>query len=115
MYCVIDLCVQRYLEIEGNDDVLYLVHPAVILLTRYDSQHNSNLRDVLYYYLLNDRNLVKTAAATYMHRNTVINKVNKILDLLQLDLEDGNLRQRLMFSCQFIRYYENVLKREFRP
>lgn len=115
MYCVIDLCVQRYLEIEGNDDVLYLVHPAVILLTRYDSQHNSNLRDVLYYYLLNDRNLVRTAAATYMHRNTVINKVNKILDLLQLDLEDGNLRQRLIFSCQFIRYYENILKREFRP
>lgn len=115
MYCVIDLCVQRYLEIEGNDDVLYLVHPAIVLLTRYDAQHDSNLRDVLYYYLLNDRNLVKTAAATYMHRNTVINKINRIMELLQLDLEDGNLRQRLMFSCQFIRYYEKIMKREFRP
>lgn len=114
MYCIIDLCVQRYLEIEGNDDILYLIHPAVIHLTRYDRQHNNNLRDVLYYYLLNDRNLVKTAAATYMHRNTVINKVNKIMELLDVDLEDGNLRQRIMFSCQVIRYYESVMNRELK-
>ena len=87
----------------------------MIHLTRYDRQHNNNLRDVLYYYLLNDRNLVKTAAATYMHRNTVINKMSKIMDLIHLDLEDGNLRQRLMLSCQFIRYYEKVMEREFRP
>ena len=115
VYCIIDLCVQRYMESKGNDDVLYLIHPAVIHLTRYDRDHHSNLRDVLYYYLINDRNLVKTAAATYMHRNTVINKINKIMELLDLDLEDGTLRQRLILSCQFIRYYENVMKREFRP
>lgn len=115
MYCVIDLCVQHYTDVKGNLDVLYLIHPAVVHLSRYDLEHNNNLRDVLYYYLLNDRNLVKTAAATYMHRNTVLNKVNKILELIQLDLEDGTLRQRLMFSCQFIRYYEKVMQREFRP
>lgn len=115
VYSIIDLCVQRYMESKGNVDVLYLIHPAVIHLTRYDLDHHSSLRDVLYYYLINDRNLVKTAAATYMHRNTVINKVNKIMELLDLDLEDGNLRQRLILSCQFIRYYENVMNREFRP
>ncbi len=115
MYCVIDLCVKRYMEAEGNDDPLYLMHPAVIHLTRYDRTHNNNLRDVLFHYLMNDRNLVKTAAAVYMHRNTVINKVNKILDLLKLDLEDPHLRQRLIFSCQMIRYYERVLQQEFRP
>lgn len=115
MYCIIDLCVKRYLEGEGNHDMLYLMHPAVIHLDRYDREHNTNLRDVLFYYLINDRNLVKTAAATYMHRNTVINKVNKILDLLKLDLEDGNLRQRLIISCQMIRYYELVMQHKFRP
>lgn len=115
MYCVIDLCVKRYLEVEGNDDPLYLMHPAVIHLTRYDRAHNNNLRDVLFHYLMNDRNLVKTAAAVYMHRNTVINKVNKIQELLKLDLEDPRLRQRLIFSCQMIRYYEQVMEQEFRP
>ena len=115
MYCIIDLCVKRYLEVEGNDDPLYLMHPAVIHLTRYDREHHNNLRDVLFHYLMNDRNLVKTAAAVYMHRNTVINKVNKIQELLKLDLEDPRLRQRLIFSCQMIRYYERVMEQEFRP
>lgn len=114
MYCAIDLCAQRFLEVQGSDDIIYLIHPAVIHLTRYDRTHNSNLRDVLYYYLLNDRNLMKTATCTYIHRNTVINKVNKILELVDLDLEDGGLRQRLMFSCQVINYYEKIMKLELK-
>ena len=114
IYCAIDLCAQRFKELHRSDDIIYLVHPAVVHLTRYDRKHNGNLRDVLYYYLRNDRNLIKTAADTYMHRNTVINKINKILELVDIDLEDGGLRQRLMFSCQIIRYYEKVMKLELR-
>lgn len=110
VYCAIDLCAQHYMQIHRSDDIIYLVHPAVIHLTRYDMEHNTNLRDVLFYYLRNDRNLLKTSAETFMHRNTVINKVKRIQELVDLDLEDGRLRQRLIFSCQVIRYYENVLK-----
>ena len=110
LYYVIDLCAQRFMDLNGSNDIIYLVHPAIIALTRYDRDHNNNLRDVLYYYLRNDRNLVKTASDTFMHRNTVVNKVNKIDEIIDLDLEDDGLRQRLIFSCQVIRYYENVLK-----
>lgn len=113
-YCVIDMCAQRFIELHRSDDIIYLVHPAVIHLTRYDRKHNSNLRDVLYYYLRNDRNLLKTAADTYQHRNTVINKVNRITELTGLDFEDSGLRQRLVFSCQVIRYYEMVMKQELK-
>ena len=108
-YCTIDLCAQRFFEMHHSNDIVYLIHPAIIHLTRYDKKHNNNLRDVLYYYLRNSRNLVKTAADTYMHRNTVINKINRIEELIDLDLEDDALRQRLIFSCQIIRYYEKVL------
>lgn len=114
IYTVIDLAVQRYLE-ENNRDIIYLCHPGVVLLTRYDRDNNTNLRDTLYYYLLNDRNLVKTAAITYMHRNTVLNKINKIISLTHLDLDDSILRQRLIFSCQLIQYYETIMQREVRP
>ena len=114
VYNIIDLCAQRYMELHRSDDIIYLIHPAVIHLTRYDRRHNTNLRDVLFYYLLNDRNLVRTAADTYMHRNTVINKVNKIQELLNLDLGDGYLRQRLIFSCQVILYYEKVMHLELK-
>ena len=112
VYTAIDMCVHRFLELHHHDDIVYLIHPAVIHIMRYDKQHNTNLRDTLFYYLLNDRNLVKTAAVTFSHRNTVINKVNKINKLICLDLEDGNLRQRLIFSCQIIRYYEEYMKKD---
>ena len=111
IYCLIDMAVKQYLQNPVNDDVVYLVHSAVIQLTRYDEAHNTNLRDVLYHYLICDRNLVKTAAATYMHRNTVLNKINKITSLLDLDLEDPMLRQKLILSCQVILYIERAMNR----
>lgn len=109
MYNVIDLAVQRFVEVYGHTDVIYLIHPAVIQLTRYDHEHNSMLRDTLYYYLLNDGHLVRTAKALYMHRNTVINKLNRIVEMTGIDLTDGGLCQRLTFSCQMIQYYERVM------
>lgn len=112
-YTIIDLAVQRYLE-EDNVDIIYLCHPAVILLSRYDRENHTNLRDTLYAYLLNDRNLVKTANQTYMHRNTVLNKINKAISLTELDLDDSFLRQRLIFSCQLIQYYEVIRQGELR-
>ena len=112
IYSVIDLCVQRFLQTEQNEDILYLTHPAIPLLTRYDREHNTDLRDVLFYYLLNGCNMVHTASTLYMHRNTVNNKVNQIKKLTHLELEDPRLRQRLLFSCQIMRYYELVLQKE---
>lgn len=109
MYNVIDLAVQRFIEVHGHTDVIYLIHPAVVQLTRYDHEHNSRLRDTLYYYLLNDSHLVRTAKALYMHRNTVINKINKVVELTGVDLTDGGLCQRLAFSCQMIQYYEQIM------
>ena len=112
IYIIIDQCVQRYLESELNDDILYLTHPAVPTLTRYDREHHTDLRDVLFYYLLNDCNLTTTAAMLYMHRNTVNNKVNQIKKIIQLELDEPKLRQRLLLSCQIMRYYEIVMQRE---
>lgn len=115
IYSVIDLAVQRYLESDGNRDVIYMTHPAIVQLTRYDRENGTQLRDVLYYYLLHDRNIAKTAAMTYMHRNTVLNKINKAVAITGVDLEDVQLRQRLIFSCQFIKYYESILQMDIRP
>lgn len=111
IYCFIDLCMKQYLKSGMGTDPVFMIHSSIIQLTRYDMKHNSNLRDVLYHYLSCDRNLVKTAAATYMHRNTIVNKINKITGLLQLDLNDERLRQKLIFSCQIVLYVERVMNR----
>lgn len=89
MYYIIDLCAQQYMETHKNNDLIYLIHPSIIKIGRYDAQHNTNLREVLYFYLLCGCNLLCTAKVMYMHCNTILNKLNKINEIIQIPLEDG--------------------------
>ncbi len=110
VFCMIELCTQRFCDVHGNNNIVFLSHPAIIHLTRFDRDHNNNLRDVLYVYLMNDCSISKTAAITFMHRNTIFNKLKKIEEVLHINFEDGAIRQQLLFSCQLIFYYERVMK-----
>ncbi len=109
LYYIIDLCAAQYIDVHHTKDLIYLIHPSIIKICRYDAEHHSNLRDVLYYYLLSGCSLNKTAAAAYMHRNTVMNKLNKINELTEIPLEDGFNRHRMIMSCLIVRYYEVYL------
>lgn len=109
LYYVIDLCATKYIETHHHNDLIYLIHPSIIKICRYDAEHHSNLRDVLYYYLLCGCNLNKTASTMFMHRNTVLNKLNKINEITEIPLEDGYTRHRMIMSCLIMRYYEDYL------
>lgn len=111
MYNIIHLCASRFQEIHGHDDLIYLIHPSIVEIARYDQKHNNNLLEVLYQYLLNNRNLTQTAKALYLHRNTVIKKVGKLTKIIGADLDNGELQSRIMFSCQFVRYVTLYLER----
>ena len=105
-YLIIDLCSRKYEEMFANNDIIYLSHPGLIALSRYDIKHNTNLRDILHCYLQNDGNLSKTAKEMFMHRNTILNKINKITEIIDDDLGNYSVRFRLMFSFMIIKYYE---------
>ena len=108
-YCAIDIAAQNYLRADIKQDAYMLINPAVLDLAIHDKETGDDLRDVLFYYLTCERNVKKTAETMHMHRNTVLNKLKKIEGMIDVDLEDYQLRQRLIFSSQFINYYDNVL------
>ena len=58
----------------------------------------------MFIYLQNSHNLTQTAAVLYMHRNTVLNRLNKIRELISLDLEDGQNHFILLLSCMLLHY-----------
>lgn len=60
--------------------------------------------ELLYYYLSCERSLSQTAEKVHMHRNSVIYRIQKIEDRLGLDLDDANVRLRLILT---IRMYMN--------
>jgi hypothetical protein len=61
----------------------------------------SNIK-LLYYYLCSERNLSLTASTVHMHRNSVIYRIQKIKDILSLDLDDPDVRLRLMISIKIM-------------
>lgn len=61
----------------------------------------SNIK-LLYYYLCSERNISLTAKCVHMHRNSVIYRIQKIRDILLLDLDDPNVRLRLMVSFNIL-------------
>lgn len=109
MYYIVDLCAKQYMEDHHHDDLIYLIHPSIIKICRYDANHNTNLRDVLFFYLLCGCSLNRTAQIMYMHRNTVLNKLNKINEIAEIPLEDGYTQQRMIMSCLIMRYYEDYM------
>jgi len=108
-YIMIDMCAKAFSVHKDNGDLVPLTNPFVARLFRYDLEHGDNLVDILYYYCLNNCNVAKTAAAVYMHRNTVASKIAKIRSLVDLDLSDGELQQRVIFSYKVLRYMEHYL------
>lgn len=112
-YYIIRLCEQAVFAEMGVNDILYLCHPAILTLTRYDRAYNNNLRDTLFTFLMNDRSISETSRKMFMHRNTTIYKLNKIQELVNDDLENPYTRHQLILSCMIIRYVEQYQHSSF--
>ena len=61
----------------------------------------SNLT-LLYYYISSERNISLTAKRVHMHRNSIIYRLRKIQDTLEMDLDDPDVRLRLMISFKIL-------------
>lgn len=75
-----------------------IVHPAINTLRKYDIEKDSNLCETLYYYLVNEQNTQATAKQLYIHRNSMMYRLEKIKSLTDVDLNDMNTRARLVLS-----------------
>lgn len=69
----------------------------------YDRIHGTNYFETLRVYLLNNQNLVETAKALYIHRNTLVYRLSRLQVILNADLDDKDLAFRLLCGCEFER------------
>lgn len=83
-YSLEDMSVQKLRLLRGPED------------DRYD-----NLA-LLRNYLLTERSISGTAKIMHMHRNSVIYRLNKIQEILGLDLDDPDVRLRLLISFKIL-------------
>ena len=67
-------------------------------LIDYDEQNQSDLKDVLKCYLDHDGSVNRTAEELFVHRNTINYKLNKVKDILNIDLSSLETRMELMLA-----------------
>ena len=68
------------------------------MLFAYDRSHNTKYSKTLLTYLLCERNAAKAARKLYLHRNTLRNHMDKILEIIDPDLNDPDFRFYLLVS-----------------
>lgn len=72
-------------------------------LIEYDKNNDSNILEVLKYYLENNGSVQKNCGSTfYVHRNSINYRLNKVQDILDMDISDldNRIQLRLAFMVR---------------
>jgi len=104
----ISLCINHVWEyvFEQMDDIVkmtQLFHPAVLTLAEYDKRKNSQLLSTLYVYLEFERSLTETAKNLFIHRNTLLHRLSRVHEVVQVNLDDPETRAHIMYSYQMMK------------
>lgn len=105
-YCK-DYSFQHLLScIDVQNQALELTHPALEILKNYDLKNGTVLYETLYCYLKEERSTVICAQKLFIHKNTMIYRIKKILSLIGNILDNANERQYILLS-----YYLNDMNK----
>ncbi|HWQ75851.1 MAG TPA: helix-turn-helix domain-containing protein [Syntrophomonas sp.] len=87
-----------------HDNLEEFCPAAVTTLQDYDARHGTLLLETLEKYLLYVGNPVAAAKALNIHRNTLLYRINKIKELAQIDLDNGDERLKIQLYLKFLEY-----------
>ena len=71
---------------------------------KYDYENQTDFYTTLATYLQNNQNAVSTSNLMFLHRNTIKYRIDKIIELTDLDLNNKDQVFNLLFSYKIKRY-----------
>lgn len=83
------------------------ISPDLQLLQQHDQKYHTEFVHTLRTYINCSRNATNSAAQLHIHKSTFFYRMNKIADLLAVDIYDG----RRLFAYEFSFYLVDYLKR----
>lgn len=83
-------------------------HPELKKLKEYDRENNTEFYTTLRIYLENNKSLSATAKAMFVHRNSMVYRINRINQLLMLNLDDIKVVQSLMDSFRIDTFKSSI-------
>lgn len=84
-----DMGIYKFLFNSGNQtEIMNYCNDKLRKLEEYDHANGTYLQDTLVAYYMNGFSVAKTAEALFIHRNSLQYRLNKIIDLLEMELDD---------------------------
>jgi hypothetical protein len=89
-----------------TNDLRCFCHPGVLSLWENGGEMQRDLVNCLYHYFLNGKNISATADAIHIHRNTLIYRLSKAEEILNIDIKHPSIKQEFLFiiSCLIVQY-----------
>lgn len=78
-------------------------HPQLKLLLDFDEMNQTHLAEILYVYLICERNIATASEHMQMHRNTLVYRLKKINSLVTINYESYEERQHIILSYELYR------------
>lgn len=96
------ITLERILSYIPPEQVPFLISPDILRLEEAEGQYSFSLLETLRAYLECNCNLIRTAEHLYVHKNTLLYRLNHIKSILRCDVNDADERLLLMLSFKLL-------------
>lgn len=104
-YHIMDIC-------SKHENLKTFCHPAILKLLEYDRIYHTDFTHSLYTYLIYEKNQVETSKALHIHRSTLLYRIKKAEEIMNVNLKNSGLVFNLLVSFKILEFIGEV---EFIP
>ncbi len=90
------------------EDIYHACHPDVMMLWKREKERKDELFETFAAYASHDFSIKSTCESIFIHRNTLIYRIRKIMNLIQSDISDSYTKHYMVLSVRILRIYENL-------
>lgn len=106
-----DNCYKIIYDLMCLDSEIEILVPEFIYKLKYDDINNgTDLLRTLYFYLVEERSLIKASQRLNVHRNSIVYRINKINELVDINLDNYKARKNIISALEIIDRLDNTLK-----
>lgn len=81
-----------------------LCHPSLMALIEYDKKNSTNFAETLYTFLTYEKNQIDTANALFIHRSTLLYRIKKAEEIMNVSLKDNTAAFKLLVSFKILKF-----------
>ena len=93
-----------FYELSKNISLEMFCDTSLYKLLEYDSENDTQLYDTLLIYLNSNMNIAHSAEKLYIHRSTLLYRLERINTLINIDLKNPDSRFKLLLSFHLLKW-----------